>query len=266
MNVPKSNNKSLKEREFDGRAKFEFDNNIENLLEAHFEKYNISNSEICRNFQIYTRRLFLKRFLAHYELFCKTIELPGDIIELGVYRGASLMSWANFLEIRNMGDRQKQVFGFDNFAGFASFSEQDGKHDAKVSKVPGGFNSGVFEEILEDAIAIFDKDRFIPYKPRVVLVKGDIEQTVPRFVAQHSGLRISLIHFDCDVYKPTKVALEAFWPRVVCGGVVLFDEYGIRPWEGESSAVEQYFAGKKVTLRRFDWCPNPGGYIVKEAV
>lgn len=66
------------ERQFDGRANYKVDDEIEILLDAHFEKYNISKREIWRNFQIYTRCLFLKTFLAHYELFCKTINLPGD--------------------------------------------------------------------------------------------------------------------------------------------------------------------------------------------
>lgn len=252
------------ERKFDGRANFPADDDIEGLLDIHFERYNISKREICKNFQVYARRIFLKRLLAHYEFFRMTVDLPGDIVELGVYRGASLMSWANFLEIRNMGDRQKQVFGFDNFAGFTSFHEKDGKADLKVGKTLSGFDGGVFENILKDAISIFDKDRFIPYKPRVVLIKGSIEETIPRFVRENPGLRISLLHFDCDLYEPTKVSLEMLWPLVVPGGVVLFDEYGIRPWEGESKAVDEYFSDKKVAIRRLDWAPNPGGYIIKE--
>ncbi len=252
------------ERQFDGRANWTVDDNIELLLNIHFDQYNISMQEVCRNFSIYTRRIFLKRFLAHYEFFRMVVDLPGDIVELGVYRGTSLMSWANFLEIRNMGDRQKQVFGFDNFAGFTELTEEDGRIDDKTEKAIGGFDSGVFEEILKDAISIFDKDRFIPYKPRVKLIKGDIEETVPRFVKDNPGLRICLLHFDCDMYSPTKVGLEYLWPLVVPGGVVLFDEYGIRPWEGESKAVDEYFAGKKVNIRHLDWAPNPGGYIIKE--
>lgn len=252
-----------KERQFDGRANFIADDQIESMLQDHFAKFGVSNLEICANFQIYTRRIFLKRFLAHYEFFRMTIDLPGDIVELGVYRGASLMSWANFLEIRNMGDRQKQVFGFDNFAGFTSFHNKDGEIDPSVGKSLRGFNGGVFEDIIRDAIEIFDQDRFIPYKPRVILVKGDIQESVPRFVQKNPGLRISLLHFDCDLYEPTKVALEAFWPLVVRGGVVLFDEYGIRPWEGESNAVDEYFADKNVSIQRLNWAPNPGGYIIK---
>lgn len=250
------------EREFDGRSNFQADDSIEDQLDAHFERFRISKNEICRNFSMYSRRIFLKRFLAHYELFRRTIDLPGDIVELGVYRGASLMSWANFLEIHNMGDRQKQVFGFDNFRGFTEISAEDGKEDPKVGKVLSGFDSDPFEAILEDAIRIFDNDRFIPYKPRVVLVKGDIETTVPRFVEDNPGLRISLLHFDCDMYKPTRTALEHFWPLVVPGGVVAFDEYGIRPWQGESNAVDEFFQGR-AEIRKFSWAPNPGGFIIK---
>lgn len=256
--------KKKNEKEFDGRANFAVDDNIEELLEKHFEEYSISRREICRNFQIYARRTVLKKFLAHYELFCKTIDLPGDIVELGVYRGATLMSWANFLEIRNMGDRQKQIFGFDNFKGIISLDEKDGAEDERVGKTIKGYDSSVFKKALEDAISIYDEDRFISYKPRVILVEGDIEESVPRFIKENPGLRISLLHFDCDVYKPTKIALENLWPKVVRGGVVLFDEYAMRPWEGESAAVDEYFKDKKIKMQKFNWCPNPGGYIIKE--
>jgi len=251
------------ERKFDGRANFVSDDEIEARLDEHFRKFDVAPREIWRNFPIYSRRVFLKRFLAHYEFFRMIVDLPGDIVELGVYRGTSLMSWANFLEIRNMGDRQKQVFGFDNFKGFTELGEKDGAVDERVKKTLGGFDSGAFEPMLEDAIAIFDADRFIPYKPRVKLIKGDIEQTVPKFVRENPGLRIALLHFDADTYAPTRVGLEHFWPLVVPGGVVLFDEYGIRPWEGESRAVDEFFAGRKVVIRRLDWAPNPAGYVVK---
>ena len=251
------------QRQYDGRANFGADDDIEARLDAHFEKQGVSKREICRNFQIYSRRVFLKRFLAHYEMFRRTIELPGDIVELGVYRGASLMSWANFLEVRCMGDRAKQVIGFDNWQGFTEFTPQDGGEDLRVNKVIGGYNGGEFKAILEEAIAIFDSDRFIPYKPRVVLVDGNIEDSVPRFIETNPGLRISLLHVDCDLYRPTRTALEALWPRVVTGGVVVFDDYGVRPWEGESAAADEYFMEKNIVLRRLDWAHSPGAYVVK---
>jgi len=251
------------EKKLDGRRNFPVDDQIEAALNELFAKHEITNREIWKNFQMFTRRVFLKRFLAHYELFRTTVDLPGDIVELGVYRGASLMSWANFLEIRNMGDRHKKVVGFDNFQGFGNLEPKDGASAPEVGKDGGGFDSSSFEEALLDTIKIFDADRFIPYKPRVVLVKGDIEETIPRFVTENPGMRISLLHFDVDLYRPTKIGLENLWPLVVSGGVVLFDEYGIPPWEGESKAIDEFFAGRKVNLHRFDWCSNPGAYLIK---
>jgi hypothetical protein len=254
---------SQAERIFDGRKNFAADDSVEAMLEEHFDRFAISRREIWRNFQLYTRRVFLKRFLAHYELFRQVMHLPGDIVELGVYRGASLLSWANFMEIRNMGDRHRKVLGFDNFAGFGEFDAKDGVEVPELGKTAGGFDGGAFEAQLRDVISIFDADRFIPYKPRIELVKGDIEKTIPAYVKQHPGLRIALLHFDVDLYRPTMVGLEQLWPLVVPGGIVAFDEYGIPPWEGEAKAVDEFFAGQSIELKRFDWCSNPGAYVVK---
>ena len=110
--------KEKNQRLYDGRASYQTDDEIEAMLDAHFEAFNISRREVCRNFQIYTRRIFLKRFLAHYEFFRRTIDLPGDIVELGVYRGVTLMAWANFFEIRNIAFRAK-MFG-NSFTTFSS--------------------------------------------------------------------------------------------------------------------------------------------------
>ncbi len=253
----------MEQKRFDGRVNFAADDQTEARLEGHFRKFSISPTEIWKNFPIYTRRLHLKRFLAHYELFRMVVDLPGDILELGVFRGASLMSWANFMEIRCMGDRQRRVFGFDNFAGFTAIEEKDGAVSKQVDKVTGGFDPSGYEEMLRDAIDIYDSDRFIPYKARVSLIKGDVEKTIPAFVAENPGIRLSLVHFDVDLYRPTLVALQHLWPLVVRGGVVAFDEYGIPPWEGESKAVDEFFASQKIELRRFTWSSNPGAYLVK---
>jgi hypothetical protein len=184
---------------FDGRVNFAADDDIEGRLDRHFEKFSVTPSEIWKNFPIYTRRLHLKRFLAHYELFQKVVDLPGDIVELGVFRGASLMSWANFVEIRCMGDRQRRVFGFDNFAGFTEIETKDGAVSEQFKKTAGGFDASGYEDMLRDAISIYDADRFIPYKARVALIKGDVEKTVPEFVVANPGVRISLLHFDVDL-------------------------------------------------------------------
>ena len=74
----------------------------------------------------------------------------------------------------------------------------------------------------------------------------------------------TLVHFDCDLYAPTKIALEVLWPRLSRGGVMLFDEYSIHEWPGETKAVDEYFSDKpEVQLKTFSWTNVPAAYIIK---
>lgn len=249
---------------FDGFKKTGLDNNIDAQLDAHLQRFAVTPLDAVKHFPVLARRQLLKRFLAHVEFFKMTLEVPGNIAELGVFRGLGLMTWANLLEAFCIGDRTKIVYGFDNWEGFVGFSPEDGKPEEESQKILGGFSPRPFLEELESAIAIYDQDRFIPWKDRVKLVKGNIEETVPAFVAENPGCRFSLVHFDCDLYKPTRAALEALWPKVSRGGVLLFDEYGIEQWPGETAAVDEFLADKPgVAVKTLPWTNAPAGYIVK---
>ena len=250
---------------FDGFKKTGIDSDIEERIGDHCLKFNISPLDAVKLFPVLTRRQMLKRFLAHTELFKQTLEVPGDIAEFGVFRGLSLMTWANLLECYCIGDRTKTVYGFDNWEGFKGIDKEDGAEVVSVQKFEGGFSPKKYYKELESAIDIYDADRFIPWKPRVKLIIGDIEKTAPRFVKDNPGVRFSLIHFDCDLYKPTKVALESFWDRISRGGIILFDEYSISDWAGETKAVDEFFADKpNVKIKTLSWTNTPAGYIIKE--
>jgi hypothetical protein len=248
---------------FDGFKKTGTDTQVEEALAKHCQNYNISPLDALKLFPVLARRQWLKRFLAHTELFKMTLDVPGDIAELGVFRGLGLFTWANLLECYCIGDRTKTVWGFDNFKGITELSPEDDADDKTVQKFAGGFSPSQYKQEIEDAIKIFDNDRFIPWKPRIRLVEGNIEETVPKFVKNNPGVRFSLVHFDCDMYKPTKVALECLYPLLSVGGVMLFDEYSIHEWAGETKAVDEYFA-YKVRIRKFHWTNAPAGYVVKE--
>lgn len=253
------------EVKFDGFKKTGMDSEIEEMIEDHCEKYNIEPHDAVKLFPVLARRQMLKRFLAHSELFLKTTEVPGDIAELGVFRGLGLMTWANLLECFCIGDRTKVVYGFDNWKGFTDLSEEDGTEEEIVQKKSGGFSPEKYYDELLNAISIFDMDRFISWKARIKLVEGNIEETVPKFIDENPGARFSLIHFDCDMYTPTKRALEALWPRLSRNGIMLFDEYSIHEWPGETKAVDEFFEDKKyVKIKTLPWTNAPAGYIVKE--
>ena len=255
---------SLQNDNFDGFKKSNSDAEIEQSIESLLVESDISQLETLKLFPVYARRQWLKRFLAHHELFRLTSEVPGDIVELGVFKGAGLFTWANLLEAYNIGDRTKVVFGFDNWKGFTGFDSEDGSQNADAHKVVGGFDPSDSYQSLLKAIEIFDRDRFIGQKPRIKLVNGQIEETVPKFIEENPGIRISLAHFDCDLFAPTLKALEALWSRVSRGGVLIFDEYAIPDWPGETAAVDKFL--EKIPgarLKTFDRTNTPGAYLIK---
>ena len=96
------------------------------------------------------------------------------------------------------------------------------------------------------------------------LIDGDIAETVPRFLEENPGVRFSFVNFDCDLYEPTKRALDVIWPRVSRGGVVLFDEYAIKDWPGETKAVDEFLEQHPgLRVQTLPWTNLPAGYLIK---
>ncbi len=95
-------------------------------LEELFDASALSVFEMFRNFPVFTPRFNLARFLVHYELFKQVKELPGVIVDLGVFRGASTFTWAKLCEVLCPTDVRKVVYGFDTFAGFPELGGEDG--------------------------------------------------------------------------------------------------------------------------------------------
>lgn len=237
------------------------------VLEELYRTTQLPVFEMFRSFPVFTPRYNLARFLTHYELFKKIVELPGVIVDLGVYCGASTFTWAKLCEIFCPTDVKKKVFGFDTFEGFPSLSPEDGRVDAADDVRVGGYFGGdsMFRD-LELAQQAMNKDKHIRHLDRIVFVKGDAVETIPAFTAEKgNGLRIALLNLDLDLYEPTRVALEHFVPLMVRGGIIVLDEYAaLDLFGGESKAVDEYFQktfGKRAVIRKFPWHSNPSGYI-----
>ena len=55
---------------------------------------------------------------------------------------------------------------------------------------------------------------------------------------------ISYLHIDINSAMPTKAALELFFPRVLRGGVILFDDYGWKSYRETKKVVDKFFVDK----------------------
>jgi hypothetical protein len=191
------------------------------------------------------------KILNHLEIYNQIIDLPGDILEFGVYKGTSLvrlLSFRNLLENEN----SRKVFGFDIFGKFPDSLELES--DKKF--VENFENAGGFGISRIELDAHLSNKGFRNYE----LIEGDIIKTIPEFIEKNASRKIALLHIDVDVYEPTKVILESLWDRVVKGGIIMLDDYGTV--EGETKAVDEFFADKDVIISkpRFNYIPS---YIVK---
>ena len=83
-----------------------------------------------------------------------------------------------------------------------------------------GFATHAFDE-LQKSVALFNNSIQFNQFEKIRLVKGDAVKTIPEYVDNHPELLVSLLICYTDIYEPTKVALEKFWPRMPKGGVAL---------------------------------------------
>lgn len=212
------------------------------------------------NFPKYVRRQNLKRFLAMYEILKMVLRIKGSIVECGVFRGFSLMSWAKISSILEPENLTRRIYGFDSFNGFPSVAEMD--RSPAGDAATGDFQGSNYDE-LQELIRIYDQDRFLGHISKVQLIKGDAAQSIPDFVRENSHLLVSLLFLDMDLYEPTKVALEHFLPRMPKGAVLAFDELDNPIWPGETMALLEKLNVNHLKIQRLEWDPYIG-YVVLE--
>ncbi len=228
---------------------------------AIFDRSQDSTEVKLETFPKYVRRQHLKRFLALYEIFKLALPVKGSVVECGVFRGFGLMSWAKLSAMLEPENLTRRIYGFDTFAGFPSVAEQDRTSVADV--VPGQLAADSYQELTE-LIAEYDNDRFLGHIGKVELVRGDLAETVPRFVKDHPHLMVGLLFLDVDLYEPTKIALETFLPRMPRGAIIAFDELDNPLWPGETLAALDSGLFSSLRFRRLEWDPYISYAIIGE--
>ena len=221
-------------------------------IQRIFEECSDSVETKLENFPKYVRRNHLKRFLAMYELFKLAMPVKGSIVECGVFRGFGVMTWAKLSAMLEPENLTRRIYGFDTFEGFPTTGAKDKSKFA--SPAVGDLKSSSYDE-LQQLIAEYDRDRFLGHIGKVELVRGDITKTAQEFIETHPHVVVSLLFIDCDLYEPTKAALEAFLPRMPKGAIVAFDELDNPIWPGETLAALDAKVLSGLRLRRLEWDP-----------
>jgi hypothetical protein len=139
--------------------------------------------------------------------------IPGNIINLGVYQGWSMYFIALVLEY--FGEQKRKIIGFDTFGGFSPVSvKNDVFCDYQCSLGKTGYN--FFKDTGYENVA-----RLLKPFSNVSLIKGDINDEISRIKDEPVALAL----FDMDDYTPTKVALEPIYKCLSPRGVMIHDHY-----------------------------------------
>lgn len=183
------------------------------------------------------------KLLDHYEVYKKILKVRGDIVECGVFKGASLIRFLTFRDLIEKKNKRK-VIGFDAFGKFPH-PKKEHKNN-KVDKIfakrhDDNIGLGININLLKSYLK---KKKITNYH----LVKGDVLKTLPFFLKKNKNLKISLLHLDLDVYAPTKFVLENLYKNISKNGIILLDDY--THIQGATLAVDEFINKYNLKVKR----------------
>jgi hypothetical protein len=171
-------------------------------------------------------------------------EIPGDLIETGVWRGGAAIFMRALLELHGVRDRT--VYAADSFEGIPAPDVE--RFPSDDSDVLHRLAAVDFIRVpLEEVQANFRK--FDLLDDQVRFVKGWFRDTLPG-LADHTW---SVIRMDGDLYESTIQALENLYPGLSVGGYVLIDDYAGIPACKEAVHDYRQAHGIEDEIHRVDW-------------
>jgi O-methyltransferase len=139
----------------------------------------------------------------------RVAHLPGVICEFGVFKGAVIAALALDCPL-------KACYGFDTFAGMPA--DKCLPHDGHK---PGDFGTAIFERV----VAAMPKN--------VSLIRG----TFPESTAGVEVEQVCFAHVDFDIELSMAAAIAWLMPRMVPGGMMVFDDWNKPAMPGVDIAI-----------------------------
>ena len=175
-------------------------------------------------------------FMLHQlmQIACDKFGPTGDIAECGCWRGHSTHMLALIAERAGASD----FHVFDSFEGLSDYGEKDTGGLAPKSRSAAQARQKLFaadEEAVRSNLARF---------PFIELYKG----WIPERFGEIEDRQFKFVHIDVDLYQPYVDSIEFFYPRLLEGGVMAFDDCGSAGFPGARRAVEELMAKFKPRL------------------
>ena len=210
----------------------------------------------------------LRKFMVREHFFKMSLEIPGDIVELGVFKGTGI---AQLLKMREIfiPASNKKIIGFDLFSKSNDYKTTLNENNEKLNEYYTESNIK-----MEYGIKVKDIEYFINNMKLTnsrmgfntdicQLIEGDVKNSIPIYLNDNPGFRISYLYLDLDIDEPTYGSLNLLYDRVVRGGIIVFDEYACEKWT-ESNAVDRFLnEHPNLNIKTLTWGRTPTAYIIK---
>lgn len=141
-------------------------------------------------------------------------DVPGDLIETGVWRGGACIFMRGVLKA--FGDTRRTVWVADSFQGLP-------RPDAARYPADTEDPHWIFSELavsLDMVRANFNRYGLLDDK--VQFLVGWFRDTLPSAPMS----QLAILRVDGDMYESTILALRSLYPKVTPGGYVIIDDYG----------------------------------------
>jgi O-methyltransferase len=214
---------------FDDVSQFppDFDSSMQEIVKF-VQPYTMTSAE-----RVFTLRQSVQHIIDH--------DIPGDIVECGVWKGGSMMAVARTL--LDMGVSDRHLYLFDTFEGMPEPTNVDVNAEGQTAV---DLLSSQDDAINREALCVSLEEvkrnlQFTKYPTSFLhFVKGPVEKTIP----QHAPEKIALLRLDTDWYESTYHEMCHLYPRLSPGGILIIDDYGY--WTGAKMAVDQYYAEQRL--------------------
>ncbi len=194
---------------------------------------------------------FSGKLLAHYELFKRIAFLEGSIVKCGISAEASFMRFASF---RNLIAEQSnhKVVAFEKQTKSLYIDNEEDMSGTLLYKVKSTTidTKALQKKLLKKGLA--NKIEFVP---------GNLGDSIPEYLMENPDFKISFLNIDMDDYDAALIALQFFYPRLVHGGILIFDNYYKE--EEDFRAVQDYFQHNFIHLSNFSINKGPH-YLVRQ--
>ncbi len=168
-------------------------------------------------------------------------DIPGDVLDLGVYGGRTTTILGKYLAESIYKKRDRHVIGFDSFEGLAA----DMENHAVWAEGDCAFNNDMTHPILDvgepvspESVQELSKALGLP-EPEIVV--GWFANTLAKRL--ETVVAAAIIHVDCDLYEAAKDIFDVIEPVLQPGTLIAFDDwfhYRGDPNKGEARAFHEF--------------------------